>query len=120
MHVCSGLSSLGDLRIDFYVKTNANWIEDGRDLTLPSEFADTVVCDPPYLDGYLDSVEKIWFQCIRILKPGGRLIWYHVKIPWDDALELEDVYIRRNMTRKVLRLLSVHRKIQRSLSSKAC
>ena len=117
VHLCSGDSEIGDIRVDLYARSHSNWFEDVRDLSLPSEFADTVVCDPPYNYGRAGVEAACVFHSIRILKPGGRLLWYHFNVPYEQALELEQLWVYPNKTQPFYRFLSQHKKIQRSLSS---
>jgi site-specific DNA-methyltransferase (adenine-specific) len=51
--------------------------------TLPNNFADAIVTDPPYELGFMgkdwDSTGiaysvKLWSECVRVLKPGGHLL----------------------------------------------
>ena len=46
IHVCSGSSKMGDLRIDKYM--SADKAGDMLALPIDSESADTVICDPPW------------------------------------------------------------------------
>lgn len=94
VHVCSGSSSIGDIRVDFCpikLKPRNRWdnqilgspniIADMCRLPLKSEIAGTVICDPPYDYKYQDqkSDDPLICELVRILRPGGSLIFF---APW--------------------------------------
>ena len=90
VHVCSGSSELGDLRIDKYM--TADRAGDMLDLPLESNIADTVICDPPWgVARHLRA--RTIYELRRILKIGGKLIFNAPWLPRAPRLELEEVWV---------------------------
>jgi len=69
--MCSGESSIGDLRIDQY-NPKANIKADCCYLPIKSKVVDCVILDPPWLIDYREKA-KMLFEAIRVLKLGGIL-----------------------------------------------
>ena len=78
LHVCSGWSSLGDVRIDLYER--ADICADMRFLPLVDESFESVVWDPPYTIPRL-SFHNVMNEIIRVTKPLGRIITLFIKDP---------------------------------------
>ncbi len=94
VHVCSGSSSIGDIRIDICSVDMNSWnkidkriygspniIADMSHLPIQSGTANTVICDPPYDYNFLDKkgYDDLIFELVRILKPRGKLLFF---APW--------------------------------------
>jgi len=91
IHVCSGDSQLGDLRIDRY-NHNANVVGDFNHLPIKDDIADTVVCDPPWeLQYHLRG--QLAKELRRILKPGGTLIFNAPWSPKQPGLMIEEIMV---------------------------
>ncbi len=84
LHVCSGASSLGDLRIDLGKVENGkrtfsnsvppDVVASMFNLPIRPASFDTVICDPPWELPY-HKRHKLLYELRDTLKPGGRLIF---------------------------------------------
>lgn len=89
LHVCSGESDLGDVKLDLRGTVDVR----GSMLFLPFKPGtfDTVVCDPPWELSY--SVRsRLLYQLRDSLKPGGRLIFKSMWFPKVRGIELIEVW----------------------------
>lgn len=83
LHVCSGKSRLGDIRIDILPTGDVQ--ADALNLPLADDSIPTIVSDPPY-DWALQHRIKYFQELGRVHEPGGLLLH---KAPW---LPLEGLY----------------------------
>lgn len=100
LHVCCGLSKLGDVRLDQHEPT-ADIIHDAsnmKDIIGDDEF-DTVLCDPPY-NGKFQWNHDLLAELSRVAKQ--RIIFQHWFMPinsqgrwkkWNDKFALSGVYV---------------------------
>jgi len=86
-------------------------------LPLKDSIADTVIFDPPFgrkfkkqYGAYYSDRRKAFKEVLRILKPGGLLIFSHYFIPCYKILLLEDVYMIHNQPWEHVRALSFSRR----------
>lgn len=86
LHVCSGESQIGNVRID--LSKSADIRADMFWLPIRPESFDTVLCDPPWNLPY-HVRHKLLFQLRDCLKPGGRLIFNCFWIPKIRGLQME-------------------------------
>jgi len=88
LNVCCGASALGDTRVDILPppETTALPFRNG-------EF-DTVISDPPWEISYYRRMRP-FFECNRVCKVGGRVIYNAKWIPEARSVRLEEVYVRR-------------------------
>lgn len=90
-HVCSGVSNIGDVRIDrSYIKDKiilkrdptrlpCNIKGDMHNLPFKSAVAGSVICDPPYDYDFTDST--LIDELVRICKPKGKILFISPWIP---------------------------------------
>ena len=91
IHVCSGMSQIGDVRIDIDGH-NANVRGDFNQLPVKDDIADTVVCDPPWeLQYHLRG--KLVKELRRIIKPGGQLLFLAPWSPKQPGLIVESIMV---------------------------
>ena len=106
IHICSGASSIGDIRIDlskvddenilngtsfrYEHRGCANVLGDMLRLPIKSGSAGSVVCDPPYdCSIFLKNVyDGLISEIVRITKPGGKIIIYS---PWVFTFPMMDL-----------------------------
>ncbi len=90
---------------------------DVQALPFRDECADVVIFDPPYSKKYKKQYgtyyanrRQVFMEVLRVLKPGGLLIFCHYFIPQLRVLHLEDVYMIHNRPWEHVRALSFSRK----------
>jgi len=90
VHVCSGPSRIGDIRVDLFHPA-ADVRADAR--RLPFKGVPTILMDPPWVgDAALRTC--LMNGVFRALKPGGRLILYAPWVPIPQLFRLERAWIR--------------------------
>ena len=95
LNVCSGLSDLGDKKIDLDPKNKSIIKADMKKLPFEDEIFDTVFSDPPWKIGYFDRW-KPFLECVRVCKIGGQIIYNSYWIPWSKQVELKELWIRQD------------------------
>ena len=91
LHICSGSSGIGDIRLDRYkirmpldnsfaddYRGSPNVLGDMDRLPFKDGCVGTIICDPPYTDSVLNNKNMV-SEMVRVLKPGGNLVFY---APW--------------------------------------
>ena len=129
IHICSGSSNIGDVRIDltkidvlkshesiFITKRTGpcNVYGDMYQIPIKTGSAGTVICDPPYIDEARDG--GLIDELARILKPGGTLIFYAPWVPRHALLEvvsIDPMPISRGSN--IHKLFTIYHKNQASL-----
>ena len=129
IHICSGCSSIGDIRIDRWkidslkmVKTfskdktkyrgTANVLGNMAQLSLKSGIAGTIICDPPYNMNSIDHevFRDLIREICRILKPNGKLIYIAPWIPASPLLTIQKIIpikIGKNYSNVFYKIMSV-------------
>ena len=115
VHVCSGLSQLGDLRIDKYMP--ADKADDMLSLAVDSNSADTVICDPPWgVPRHLRA--RLIYELRRILKVGGKLIFNAPWLPRAPGLQLESIWVAESTApMNDCGVISVFRKVPNKIAA---
>lgn len=92
---------------------------DVQAIPLRDHCADTVIFDPPFskkfrkqYGAYYANRRQVFKEVLRILKPGGLLIFSHYFIPQLRPLTTEEVYLVVNRPWEHARVLSFSRKQQ--------
>jgi hypothetical protein len=106
-----GDSSLGDVLCDIdpirdYVKK-----VDMRELPFDDNTFDTVIQDPPWKIGYFQRMRP-FFECVRVVKVGGRILYNAYWIPQSKFAELKEVYVRQDGQFTNASIISVFEKIK--------
>lgn len=109
LNVCAGKSSLGDVKVDLDPEDKSVIKADMKNLPFENETFDTVIQDPPWKIGYFDRW-KIFFECVRTCKTGGRIIYNAYWIPESKAVKLEKTYIRQDKAFTNASVISVFKK----------
>lgn len=97
LNVCAGKNAICNVNIDLDPKDKAILKGDMRLLPFKSNTFDTVVSDPPWKIGYYERF-KPFFECVRVCKVGGRIIYNATWIPSTPSkdVELKEVYVRQD------------------------
>jgi len=110
LNVCSGLSHLGDKKIDLDPQDRSIIKADMKNLPFEDETFDTVFSDPPWKIGYFDRW-KPFLECVRVCKVGGQIIYNAYWIPWSKQVELVDVFIRQDSPFTNTSVISVFKRV---------
>ncbi len=91
-HICSGISNIGDVRIDrSYINLpldhkycidyqgSCNIMGDMTNLPLKDSVAGSVICDPPYKYDFTNP--ELINELVRICKPKGKIVFIAPWIP---------------------------------------
>ena len=113
LNVCAGKSSIGDVKIDLDPQNKAVLKGDMRYLPFESNTFDTVISDPPWKIGYYERF-KPFFECVRVCKIGGTIIYNATWIPSCPSgdVRLVSIYARQDTAFSNTSVISVFEKIQ--------
>ena len=111
LNVCAGESSIGDIKVDLDPKDKSILKADMKNLPFKGNTFDTVIQDPPWKIGYFDRWQP-FFECVRVCKVGGIIIYNAYWIPESKYSKLERLFIRQDSAFTNTSIISVHRKIK--------
>jgi len=113
LHVCSGRSKLGDIRLDLYEPADVK--ADMYHLPFRRQTFDTVICDPPWKLPY-HKRPKLIYELRDVVKPGGRLILNALFVPKIKCMDLEKLLIcDTHKAWRNISIISIYRKVQSQL-----
>jgi len=95
LNICAGKSPLGDVKVDLDPQNSSVIKGDMKKLPFPDESFDTVIQDPPWKIGYFDRWQ-IFFECVRVCRIGGRIIYNAYWIPESKLVELQEIIVRQD------------------------
>lgn len=103
-HICSGVSSIGDIRLDrSYIhgieghtdpakfQGSANVLGDMTRLPFKNGVAGSVICDPPYKYSFIKP--NLISELIRICKPGGKIVFIAPWVPCSAITKVLDTQL---------------------------
>jgi ubiquinone/menaquinone biosynthesis C-methylase UbiE len=93
LNICSGLSNLGDVKIDFDPKNPAVQKGDMNNLPFKDGIFSVVISDPPWKLSFFKRMRP-FFEAVRVCKSGGRIIYNCTWRPVSKFVELEKAIIR--------------------------
>ena len=88
-----------------------------RNLPFEDNTFDTVISDPPWRIGFYHRM-KPFFECVRVCKVKGRIIYNAYWIPTSKLVRLEEVWVRQDTDWSNTSVISVFEKISDVLDSK--
>ena len=109
LHICSGNSDIGDVKIDLDPRRADVQKGDMRDLQFETNTFDNVIIDPPWKLGYYQRFRP-FYEAVRVAKIGGLVIYNATWIPYANNTELLNVYVRRDSHWGNVSVFSVFRK----------
>ncbi len=109
LNACAGASSLGDVKIDLDPQDKSILGGDMINLPFENETFDTVIQDPPWKIGFYKRW-KPFFECVRVCKIGGKIIYNAYWIPTSKAAELKRTYIRQDKAFTNTSIISIFEK----------
>jgi len=95
LNICAGRSELGDVKIDLDPQDSSVIKGDMREIPYPDNTFDTVIQDPPWKIGFYHRMRP-FFECVRVCKVGGKIIYNAYWIPSSKAVRLEEAWIRQD------------------------
>jgi len=111
LNICAGKSSIGDIKIDLDPQDKTVIKGDMKSLSFKDNTFDTVIQDPPWKIGYYDRW-KPFFECVRVCKIGGKIIYNAYWIPRSDDVQLEECFIRSDEPFTNASILAVFKKVK--------
>ncbi len=112
LNVCAGMNPVCDINLDLDPKDNSIIRGDMRLLPFKSNTFDTVVSDPPWKIGYYERF-KPFFECVRVCKVGGSIIYNATWIPSTPSkdVELKEVFVRQDNDFSNVSVISIFKKV---------
>ena len=112
LNVCAGKNPLCAVNLDLDPQDRSIIKGDMRLLPFAANSFDTVVSDPPWKISYYERFRP-FFECVRVCKVGGRIIYNASWIPMTPSgdAELEEVWIRQDSNFTNTSVISVFRKV---------
>ena len=113
INVCAGENPLCDVNLDLDPKDKSIIKGDMRLLPFKSNVFDTVVSDPPWKISYYERF-KPFFECVRVCKLGGRIIYNATWIPTSPMgdVKLEECFVRQDNDFTNVSIISVFKKVK--------
>jgi len=111
LNVCAGKSSLGDVKIDLDPQDKSIIRGDMKKLSFGSNTFDTVIEDPPWKIGFYDRW-KPFFECVRVCKVGGIIIYNAYWLPQSDDVVLKECFVRSDQPFTNASIIAVFEKIK--------
>jgi len=109
LHVCSGHSKLGDVKLDLY--EGADVKGDMFHLPFRDKIFNTVICDPPWkLPIHLRP--KLLFELRDKVRPKGILILNAPFVPPIPKMKRVRTYLIQRSTWRNLRVVSIYRRLK--------
>jgi hypothetical protein len=112
LNVCAGQNPLCDVNLDLDPRDRRIIKGEMRMLPFAANQFDTVVSDPPWKISYYERFRP-FFECVRVCKVGGRIIYNATWIPMTPSgdAHLEDVWIRQDANFTNVSVISIFCKI---------
>lgn len=114
LNVCAGKNPICDINIDLDPQLPNILKEDMRKLSFPDNSFDTVISDPPWKIGFYQR-QKPFFECVRVCKVGGQIIYNAYWVPVSKMVELKELWIRTDTDWANASIISVHQKVRDTL-----
>jgi len=109
LNVCCGLSEIGDVKVDIAPLKEGIIKADMNELPFKDNSFDTVVSDPPWKLNFFKRMRP-FFECVRVCKVGGRVIYNATWIPTFKYVELKEVIIRQENSFTNCSIISIFEK----------
>ena len=112
LNVCAGKNPLASVNIDLDPQDRSILKGDMRALPFSSNSFDVVVSDPPWKIGYYERFRP-FFECVRVCKVGGMIIYNAYWIPMTPSgdAELEETWVRQDSNFTNTSIISVFIKV---------
>jgi ubiquinone/menaquinone biosynthesis C-methylase UbiE len=116
LNVCAGRNPICNVNLDLDPQDKSILKGDMRLLPFKSNTFDTVVSDPPWKIGYYERF-KPFFECVRVCKVGGRIIYNATWIPSTPSkdVELKEVWVRQDNDFSNTSIISIFEKVKNTI-----
>ena len=113
LNVCAGKNPICNVNLDLDPYDKSIMKGDMRLLPFESNKFDTVVSDPPWKIGYYERF-KPFFECVRVCKVGGIIIYNATWIPSCPSgdVELLEVYARQDNVFSNTSIICIFKKLK--------
>ncbi len=111
LNVCAGKNPLCDVNLDLDPKDKSILKGDMRCLPFFPETFDTVVSDPPWKIGYYERMRP-FFECVRVCKIGGKIIYNATWIPRSDDVRRVGLWARQDNQFSNVSVISIFEKLR--------
>jgi len=95
LNVCAGRNPICDVNLDLDPHDRRVIKGDMRRLPFAPHTFDVVVSDPPWKIAFVDR-HRPFYECVRVRKVGGRIIYNATWIPESTDATLDEVWIRQD------------------------
>ena len=110
LNCCAGFSPVGDVKIDLEPQSDKVKKMEMNELKFKDNTFDTVISDPPWKIGFFQRM-KPFFECVRVCKVGGKIIYNCTWKPISKYVELEEAIIRTDNNWANVSVIWVFKKI---------
>ncbi len=113
LNVCAGKNPICDINMDLDPQDKKIIRGDMRLLPFKSNTFDTVVSDPPWKISYYERF-KPFFECVRVCKVGGIIIYNATWIPMTPSrdVELLETWVRQDNDFSNASVISIFKKVK--------
>ena len=113
LNVCAGMNPICSVNMDLDPKDKSIMKGDMRCLPFSTGTFDTVVSDPPWKIGYYERFTP-FFECVRVCKVGGKIIYNATWIPSTPSkdVELIECYVRQDNDFSTTSVISIFKKVK--------
>jgi len=113
LNVCAGKNPLCDVNMDLDPQDKTIIKGDMRLLPFKSNTFDTVVSDPPWKISYYERF-KPFFECVRVCKVGGKIIYNATWIPMTPSrdVKLIEISVRQDNDFSNASMISIFEKVK--------
>lgn len=111
LNMCAGLSTVGAVKLDLDPQNSKVGKAEMNNIPYPDNSFDTVISDPPWKIGFFQRM-KPFFECVRVCKVGGRIIYNCTWKPLSQDVELEESIIRTDNNWSNVSVIWVFKKIK--------
>jgi len=112
LNVPCGKSKLGNVRLDINPKLSMRGVYNmfKRKLPYKDNMFDTIISDPPWKMGHYFR-PKLFFELVRVVKIGGKIIYNATWIPTSKYTKLVGCWIRQSSQFSNVSIISIHKKL---------
>ena len=114
LNVCAGENPMCDVNLDLDPKDKSILKGDMRLLPFDDNTFDTVVSDPPWKIGYYERFRP-FFECVRVCRVGGQIIYNATWIPESRDVVLDEVWARQDGSFTTTSIISVFTKFRNDM-----